>query len=256
MKPFDPELAELQSNTARRYCRFNIAFEQWEKPEVVSVCFEHLTFIKWLFNSLDLHAKAEMVSGQTDQALKDINVMFQLNDGLKDEPLLISQLVRLACTAILLQPVAEGLAEHRWSDTQLQVLQERLQKIDLIGSIVMAMHGERDICANSRFDKGEMFPSGWNRLEQLNINRSFHELVFPRIDLTAREINPSVNHSIDLTFQKFSGGNLLRIALIATFHLRQNVAAWLFPSATKNRLCANRSGSGNAGVRLGALSSG
>ena len=162
--------------------------------------------MKGSYRLLSLHAEAEMVSGHTDQALKDINVMFRLDDGLKDEPLLISQLVRMASVVILLQPVGQGLAEHRWSEAQLQVLQERLQKTDLIASMVQATYGERDICVNPEFDRGEMFPRGWNRLEQLNLNRAIHDTVFPRIDLAAREINPSANHSIDQAFKKFSAG--------------------------------------------------
>jgi hypothetical protein len=98
--------------------------------------------------------------------------------------------------------VGEGLAEQRWSEDQLRVLQERLQKTDLIASSVRAFHGERDIRYNPSFDQGYMFPRGWNRLEQINVNRAFQEAVFPRIDLAAREIKPSVNHSIDLIWQQ------------------------------------------------------
>jgi hypothetical protein len=143
-----------------------------------------------------------MVSGRTDRALEDIKVMFRVDDGLKDEPLLISQLVRLACVSSMLEPVGEGLAERRWSEDQLRVLQERLQKTDLIASTVRAFYGERDICFNPSFDQGYMIPRGWNRFEQVNVNRAFQEAGFPRYDLSAREINPSVNHSIDLAWQQ------------------------------------------------------
>ena len=204
LKPCEPTLAELLSASERPYCRFNIPYENWNNPQVASAVLEHLDLIHHLYQTLTLHAEAEMVAGRTDQALADINVLFRIDDGLKDEPLLMSQWLRLSDTAIALQPVGEGLAEHRWSDAQLQVLQERLQKTDLIASIVQAMHGERDIAANSRFDQGEMLPSGWNRLEQLNVNRAFDDMVFPRIDLAAREINPSVNHLIDLVCKKFT----------------------------------------------------
>jgi len=201
LKDCEPTLAELQSAAARRFSRFNIPYEEWDKPEVGEMVMQHFVQLKWLFSFLTLHAQAEMVSGQTNLALKDLNVMFRLDDGLKDEPLLISQLVRMACTALMLQPVGEGLAEHRWSDEQLQVLQERLQKTDLLASTVLALYGERDICVNLKFDQGYMMPRGWNRLEQLNLNRAFNQTVLPRIDLAAREINPSVNHSMDLAVQ-------------------------------------------------------
>ena len=215
MKPYAPILAELQSASGRPCCRFNIPYEEWPNPQVTSALMEHLAMMKGLYRLLSLHAEAEMVSGRSDQALMDVNVMFRMDDGLKDEPLVISELVRFACAPIMLQAVGEGLAEHRWSDGQLRVLQERLQKTDLIASIVRALYGERDICSNPAFDRGEMvFLRGWNRLEQLNLNRAIHDTLFPRIDLAAREINPSVNHSIDLAFKKLSDGNWFRIAII------------------------------------------
>jgi hypothetical protein len=217
----EPTLMELQSASQQLYCRFNLPYEKWGNRQVESALMEHLGLIKGLCRLLSLHAEAEMVLSHTGQALKDIDVMFRLDDGLKDEPLLISQFVRLAGMSIILQSVGEGLAEHRWSETQLRVLQERLQKTDLIASMVRAWYGERDIVTNPTFDRGNINPEGWNmmprgwvRLEQLNINLAFHDLLRPRIDLAARKINPSVNHSMDLAFKKFSQGSRFRIAFI------------------------------------------
>jgi hypothetical protein len=217
----EPTLMELQSGSKRPYCRFNLPYEEWGNRHVASALVEHLGLIRGLYRLLTLHTEAEMVSGHADQALEDINVMFRLDDGLKDEPLLISQLVRFTDTSIILESVGEGLAEHRWSEAQLRVLQERLQTTDLIASTVRALYGERDIVTNPRFDHGninpdgwDLFPRGWARFEQLNINLAVHDTVIPRIDLAAREINPSVNHSMDLDFKKFSDGNWFRIALI------------------------------------------
>ncbi len=49
MKSCEPTLMELQSAAARRYCRFNISYEDWDKPEVSQVRMEHFVLIKWLF---------------------------------------------------------------------------------------------------------------------------------------------------------------------------------------------------------------
>jgi len=105
MKSSEPTLAELQSASRRPYCRFNIPYEEFPNPQVSAAVMQHLAAIKQIYQVLSLHAKAEMVVGRTDQALKDINVMFRMDDGLKDEPLLISQLVRIACAALLLPSV-------------------------------------------------------------------------------------------------------------------------------------------------------
>jgi hypothetical protein len=107
----------------------------------------------------------------------------------------------MACANIMLRPIGEGLAEQRWSEAQLRVLQERLQKTDLLASTVLGFYGERDICWNQNpHALGDLLPSGWSRLEQLNLNKGIQEGVLARIDLAAREISPSVNHSIDQAF--------------------------------------------------------
>jgi hypothetical protein len=79
------------------------------------------------------------------------------------------------------------------------------------------LYGERDICANQALDGGgylpSPFPRGWARLEQLNLNRAFQNMVIPRIDLAAREINPGVNRSIDTVLNNFSSSNYVRSLL-------------------------------------------
>jgi hypothetical protein len=214
LQPCEPTLAELRAASSRPYSQFNIPWEEWPNPQLTSAFTEHVGLLKGLLQILSLHAIAEMVLGRNSQALEDINVMFRVDDALKEEPMIISQLVRFAGTAILLQPVGQGLAEQRWSEDQLRILQERLQKTDLIASTVRAFYGERDIYFNPSFNpgfypsfnQGYMLPRGWNYLEQIDGNRTFQESMLARIDLAAREINPSVNHSIDLAFQKSHPG--------------------------------------------------
>lgn len=198
LKASEPFLSELKSEAAaRRYSRFNIPYDQWSL-EGIPGFMEHLTICKWLTRFLVLHAETEMTLGHTDEALNDFKVFFRLDDGIKDEPIVISQLVRMSTVALILGAVGEGLAEHRWSEEQLRVLQDRLQNTDLITSTKRALYGERDICNNTTFNEGfKNFPRGWNRLEQVNVNRGFHDAVFPGINLEAREISPKVNRAID-----------------------------------------------------------
>jgi hypothetical protein len=171
-----------------------------------------------------------MVLGRTGQALDDLNVMFRIDEALAQEPVLISQLVRMIGLEMVLQPIGEGLAEQRWSEAQLQVLQNRLQKTDPLASVIRGLYGERDICVNPAFDHGYISPRGWDRLEQLNVNRAFQEFVFPRIDLAAREINPSANHSIDLAFQEAHAGTGFSLWLHSFLLHHYLMAAMLIPA--------------------------
>ena len=51
--------------------------------------------------------------------------------------------MRLAIAAIALQPIWEGLAEHKWSDEQLVALEAELAKMDFLADYEFAMRGER-----------------------------------------------------------------------------------------------------------------
>src|SRR5439155_6626162 len=65
------------------------------------------------------------------------------SDSLKDEPFLISYLVRIACLNIGVQAIWEGLAEHRWTDAQLQAIEARLQQYDFVADVKHPLDCER-----------------------------------------------------------------------------------------------------------------
>jgi len=75
-----------------------------------------------------------------------------VNDSLRDQPYLISHLVRIAIVAITLQPVYEGLAQHRWSDAQLMELERTLARQDFLADFQLAMKGEK-IMAIQTFER-------------------------------------------------------------------------------------------------------
>ena len=62
---------------------------------------------------------------------------------MKGEPFLISYLERIASFNIATQPIWEGLAEHRWSDAQLQELQTRLQQYDWLTDLKRPLAAEQ-----------------------------------------------------------------------------------------------------------------
>jgi hypothetical protein len=80
---------------------------------------------------------------QSDKALADVKLLFRLIDSIRSEPFLISHLVRIALGNITLQPVWEGVAEHKWSDAQLRELNQELAGLDFLADYEFAMRGER-----------------------------------------------------------------------------------------------------------------
>jgi hypothetical protein len=79
----------------------------------------HLSPLKSTAQLLQLRAIAELQNGEIQKALGDVRLLVRLAESVSTEPMLISQLIRIALLQIALQPVYEGLAEHRWSDAQL-----------------------------------------------------------------------------------------------------------------------------------------
>jgi hypothetical protein len=92
---------------------------------------------------LRLRALAELQNGQSEKALDDVKLMFRLTEAIRTEPVLISELVRIAMTAILFQPIYEGLAHHQWTEAQLVALDAELAKMDFLADYQFVMRGER-----------------------------------------------------------------------------------------------------------------
>jgi hypothetical protein len=196
---------ELGTANRRPSCRFEIDYENWSaNTNAQEATMAHFRALKKFFRVIALRAEAEVALGRTDQALDDMELLFRADAGVRDEPLLISQLVGYAGIEQLRRPLNEGLAGHRWSDAQLRTLQERLQAVDVLGSTRRAFEGEREFCVNPFFNSGSFGPRGWNRMEQLNFNRAVEAVVLPRIDLAARRIDPALNRSCDAALTNLS----------------------------------------------------
>src|SRR4030095_5123802 len=134
--------------------------------------------------------------------LEDVELMLRLADSVKDEPVVISYLVRIACFQVAIQrPIWEGLAVRRWSDAQLRTLQSRLQQYDFLKDLKRPLDAERaaavltadllyrqkyrlstlgetsessdaNVYGRSLTDViGRLAPHGWYHLEQLNYCR-------------------------------------------------------------------------------------
>lgn len=105
----------------------------------------YLVFLKRSAQLLQLRSIAELQNGESEMALEDIKLMLRLNDSIRNEPFLIAHLVRIAVVSIALQPIWEGLAQHRWTDIQLAALQDALAKMDFLQDYEFAMRGKQHL---------------------------------------------------------------------------------------------------------------
>jgi hypothetical protein len=141
---FDSPIEELRYASQRAYSRFPICYND-ANPSMILI--PHLGPLKWCSQVLQLRAVAELQAGQTAMALDDIKLMLRLTESVRTEPFIISHLVRIAIEQIFLQPVWEGLADHRWTDAQLAALDAELGKLDFLADYDFVMQGEMAMAA-------------------------------------------------------------------------------------------------------------
>src|SRR5712692_1651860 len=136
----EPRLAELRAASRRPYSRYPVIYDL-ENPW--GILLPHLAKVKGACQRLQLKSCAELPIGRGTNALEDAKLMLYLVDSIKEEPFLISHLVRIACLKIATQPIWEGLAEHRWSEAQLQELQSRLHQYNFVADFKRPLDAER-----------------------------------------------------------------------------------------------------------------
>ena len=149
LSKYDSTIEELRQAGQLPGSRFPL---EYDKDDPAAMVLPHLAVLKGCAQVLQLRALAELQNGQTDQALADIKLILRLVDSVRTEPILISHLVRIAMVNIALQPVWEGLAEHRWSDAQLAELDQELAGLDFLSDYKLAMRGEMVLFQGGIFD--------------------------------------------------------------------------------------------------------
>jgi hypothetical protein len=136
---YDAQIAELRAASHLLYAQFPV---RWNH-DPVNQLLPHLSLAKGLCQTLSVRACAALSAGKSDEALADTQVNYRLMSALRDEPLVISHLVRIAMNEITAQSLWEGLAARRWSEPQLEVLEKELASLDFIADEVRVLRGER-----------------------------------------------------------------------------------------------------------------
>ena len=141
LSKFDSSVDELRQASQRPYA--DVPLNYADGFDSVSTLLPVLSELKRCSQVLQLRAAAELAEGQSGKALDDVKLLLYLNNSLRSSPFFISHLVRLAIVAITVQPIWEGLAEHKWSDEQLATLETELGKLDFLADYEFALRGER-----------------------------------------------------------------------------------------------------------------
>ena len=141
LSKFDSPIEQLRKASERPYANVPIQYENGVNASA-AILLPYLATLKRCTQLLQLRVSAELAAGQTTNALADVKLSLYLNDSLRSSPFLISCLVRIAIVSIDLQPIWEGLAEHKWSDEQLAELDAELRKMDFLTDSQTVMRSE------------------------------------------------------------------------------------------------------------------
>lgn len=226
LRPLEPDVAELQEEAARRpLARWPIYYDTnapW------GILLPHLAHGKRITSLLQLRSAARLAAGDAQGGLADIELGLRLTESFRDEPFLISQLVRSVCHEILLQPVKEGLARHQLSAGQLGELQKKLGSVDLLAAYRLSVRAERAMnCEWDRFAKQDInwqfggnaigypyssahlffrfAPSGWIYQNQLRFCRLHDQFSLPAVDVQTRRVHPPLAIGAESAVQQSKG---------------------------------------------------
>jgi hypothetical protein len=137
---YDKELAELHAASKRPASRWALHYQDgWFMGSAID---DREPFLTQLVKILSLRAAAELASNQSDAALDDYKLALRITDSTRQEPAYFAQLRRSLLLLRCLQPVWEGLANRKWSETQLLEIEASLAPFDLQSDRLLAIRSE------------------------------------------------------------------------------------------------------------------
>jgi hypothetical protein len=198
---------------------------EYDKDDPAVILLPHLAALKNAAKLVQLRAIAELQNGESQKALDDVRLTLRLAEAIRTEPFLISHLVRIAILQIAVQPVYEGLAEHRWSDAQLAELDRLLAPENFLADYRTAMRGEMvllqigciqwlkrhpeqisNLGGGGNYDSAPpmpgqivawLIPSGWFYQNQYRCVRMTLEYFLPPVDVERETVSPALVRQSD-----------------------------------------------------------
>lgn len=222
LSKYDSAIEALRTASRRPYAYFGPY--KFYDPTSNSFLLLYLQRSKGCCSVIELRAVAELAEGQGAQALDDVKLLLRLDDELRKESLLIAQLVSIAETSLALQPIYEGLDQHRWNDAQLSDLEGALAKKNFLADYLVATRGERN-CAIDAFETQRLtrqiqsvveengadkietislrwMPSAYFYQNELAFARMFDRFVLPVADLANKTVSVSACRAGEATLKE------------------------------------------------------
>ncbi len=134
---FAAEMREIEVAARRPNSRFPIHYDDGHLTLL-----PHLAILQGQATLFQLRASALLAQTNREAAFMDLQTVIRLSDAPKNEPFLISQAVRQVLLNRALQTLWEGMCDHRWTDTQLALIQKHLANIDPVADFSRSLRCE------------------------------------------------------------------------------------------------------------------
>jgi hypothetical protein len=138
------ELADARAALAATYCQPVVDYSKGFEAD-----FSHLATLKGLSVNLSAATAAAIHRGDAEAVIENLRALHRVAEAMALQPLLIDQLVRLACADAATYRAWDALHGQTWTETQLAGMQSALPPIDLAGGTTLSFQGERAICHNT-----------------------------------------------------------------------------------------------------------
>jgi hypothetical protein len=149
-----PTSAEIEAVLARHEADFRLLREASQRPACrfpvdwdagYGALFPHLAGVRNATRFLAAKAVVDARHGRAGDALSDLAIAIRMSNHVTAEPALISQLVRVACVAIVYGVLPEVLAAAPPTQAQSRAFYDLLSDVDISGPWLHAMQGERSL---------------------------------------------------------------------------------------------------------------
>jgi len=221
LSKYDSAIEELRQASALPHSRFPLNYDE---PLPQEILLPHLKSLRFCADILQLHAAAELQNGQNERALDDVKLTLKLANSIHDEPVEISQRLRISIVGNAIQPIWEGLAGHKWTEAQLAEIERELAGLDFLSDYDFVVRSERAmdlqlidrerhthnaevgpfLCGDECYDfRTRMvlfyyhsFPSGWFYQNNITIAIAFQQSVRTDSEVKKRILSPQIEQRI------------------------------------------------------------
>jgi len=193
---YDEQFRQIEEAARRPRARFPVRYE-----DNADALLPHLSLLRSHVTALVLRGVSYLRLGRADEAYRDWQTARRLVAALEEEPILVSQMARVAVHLMTVQIPWEAMALRAWDVRKWQAVREEMERSDFIPPLHRALRGERVLVLGSieqvRRNRGlvagtpifegsdpsllvelaRWVPSGWYRQNMVRLSRFYSAVI-------------------------------------------------------------------------------